>query len=389
MERYIKMICRLSCRPQRGFSLVELSVVLVVVGLLLGMAYTGVSKRVEVDLRAKSRQLIQELNQSIVGFALQHYRLPCPDQNGNGLEQCGTIAGEFPWKTVGLTFKPVGATDIPLRYGAYQNIAANLVQASNVFSPILPTQNASSPPVAVITPNNVNGLDFCRKIRDASVIAPNAADLNAGGRNIAYAILDAGVADADGNGSVWDGANAALGASIELPGRVVSQTYDDFVYAVPFYQLLGDMGCSALGKVHAMGVAAVAAKDTYDLWNLMVAARTLDRTTAESGLASAITGESFATFDVAMSAASVALSLGCAADSLGACAVAIPVAAAGAVGAAAALVVATAAVVQAGTGLTNATAALAATIAQKNAAAVYANNTIAKALALDLQGIAR
>lgn len=383
------MICRISCKPQRGFSLVELSVVLVVVGLLLSMAYTVVSKRVGIDLRAKSQQLIQDLNQSLVGFALQHYRLPCPDKNGDGLEQCGTITGEFPWKTVGLTFKPVGATNIPLRYGAYQNVAANLVQASNVFSPILPTQNASSPPVAVIIPNNVNGLDFCRKIRDASVVTPNAANLNAGGRNIAYALLDAGVVDADGNGSVWDGANAVLSASIELPGRAVSQAYDDFVYAVPFYQLLGDMGCSALGKVHGMGVAAVAAKDTYELWNFMVAARTFDKTTATSGLASAITGASFATFDVAMGSASVALSLGCAADSLGACAVAIPVAAAGLVAAGAALVAASVSVVQAGIGLTNASNALAATIAQKNAAAVYANNTISKALALDLKGIAR
>lgn len=156
MERYIKMICHISCKPQRGFSLVELSVVLVVVGLLLSMAYIVVSKRVGIDLRAKSQQLIQDLNQSLVGFALQHYRLPCPDKNGNGVEQCGTITGEFPWKTVGLTFKPVGATNIPLRYGAYQNVAANLVQASNVFSPILPAQNASSPPVAVTSAVLVN-----------------------------------------------------------------------------------------------------------------------------------------------------------------------------------------------------------------------------------------
>jgi len=379
----------ISAMKQKGFSLVELSVVLSIVGIVLSMGYMIFPKQIEMDMRQKSQIQVQKLEYELVGFALQNHRLPCPDKNGDGLEQCaGAVIGEFPWRTVGLTSKPIGSSKVALRYGVYKNAAANLTLASNIYSPLLPLTNIAGVTVSAL--NNINGFDFCRNIRNASVTTFSAADLNVAGQPIAYALLDAGSRDADGDGSLWDGVNANMvGATVDSPNRIVDQSYDDAVFVMPLYQLLGDMGCGALGQLHAAGVASVAAKDTYDLWNLMVAARTTDKGNAASGVSSAQTGVSFATFDVAMGAASLALSIASAADSFGIGAVSIPVAAGGLASAIVALVQANTALVQANASLSAANVAMLATIAKKTAAATYANNTIAAVVAMDLAGIAR
>lgn len=376
---------------QRGFSLVELSIVLTIVAVLLGMAYSVLPQRVGADMRQQTQERIKLAETALQGFAVEHYRLPCPDLNGNGLEQCvGTGVGGLPWKSMGLTSQLVGGSKSPLRYGVYTNPAANLTVASNTFIPSLPVTNASG--VVVAAPVNINGFDFCRNVRNAAVQASvfNAAFLNtAGNRNLAYVLADAGNSDANGDGSLWDGLNTVLGIAFDDANRMTDRNYDDVVNGASFYRLMTDMGCEDLGRVHALATSSIASVDTYSLWSLMVEARVNEVGNAQFGVAMAITGVAMATFDVALAGASLAMAIVDAADTFGVAAFTIAVASVALAAAIAALVSAAIGLANANASLASANAAVSITTAAALAAKIQGDVSVVDAIAADAGGIRR
>lgn len=99
---------------QLGFTLVEMAIVLVIVGLLISGLLIPLG--VQRDLRdyGETRAELAELKEAVIGFAMSNSAadgrpyLPCPDTNGNGNENrevaggCTNAAGELPWATLGL-----------------------------------------------------------------------------------------------------------------------------------------------------------------------------------------------------------------------------------------------------------------------------------------------
>lgn len=93
-----------------GFSLVELAVVLVIVGLLAsGLMFSLGTQRESATTQEVQRQL-ENIREAVIGFALANGRLPCPalstlantDSNA-GRENCTLQHGVVPWATLGLT----------------------------------------------------------------------------------------------------------------------------------------------------------------------------------------------------------------------------------------------------------------------------------------------
>jgi prepilin-type N-terminal cleavage/methylation domain-containing protein len=71
----------------RGFTLIELAVVLFLVALLLGALLGPVTLRLEAEQRARAEAYLAEVKQALIGFALRTGRLPCTDTSGtDGLE---------------------------------------------------------------------------------------------------------------------------------------------------------------------------------------------------------------------------------------------------------------------------------------------------------------
>ncbi len=95
----------------RGFTLVEMAVVLLIIGLLLGGLLLPLSNRVEQERRDVTQSAMQIAEEALIGFALSTGRLPCPDINNDGLEDivaaCQQVntavnADKLPWATLNI-----------------------------------------------------------------------------------------------------------------------------------------------------------------------------------------------------------------------------------------------------------------------------------------------
>lgn len=94
---------------QTGFSFIELAVALFIMTMLLGSILVPLATQVEQRQNAETLRILEEARDALLGHAIANSRLPCPDTDGDGLENTGgtctggSIAhGVLPWQTLGL-----------------------------------------------------------------------------------------------------------------------------------------------------------------------------------------------------------------------------------------------------------------------------------------------
>jgi prepilin-type N-terminal cleavage/methylation domain-containing protein len=122
---------------EAAFTLVELAVVLMIVGLLLSSLTYTLSAHIEQRARENTTRTLEQAREALIGFAITNGRLPCPASSAsNGLEtpagggDCANYNDGF-LPAVTLGFHPTDASGYAvdgwgnrLRYAVARNIAS-------------------------------------------------------------------------------------------------------------------------------------------------------------------------------------------------------------------------------------------------------------------------
>jgi prepilin-type N-terminal cleavage/methylation domain-containing protein len=95
-------------KTSSGFSLVELSIVLVIVGLVLAGMLVPLSAQIDQKNYNETQRAMLEMRDGLIGYASSNGYLPCPDTTGDGDEDrdgsggCVATEGNIPWANLGM-----------------------------------------------------------------------------------------------------------------------------------------------------------------------------------------------------------------------------------------------------------------------------------------------
>lgn len=158
---------------QGGFTLIEIAVVMVVIGLLAGGGVSVMRMLTERKARTETLTYLKDTQTGLLGFAERTGRLPWADSDGDGLENNGVTTGALPYRT--LQAAPTDAYKRPLRYALNANLGTNRAIS-------------------------------CSALRSGLTTAPQVVDADGSGAAfpIAAILISAGPMDADSDGNVFD-----------------------------------------------------------------------------------------------------------------------------------------------------------------------------------------
>ncbi len=231
------------CNQQQGFTLLELAVVLMIIGILLGGFITTLSSRIEQSQREQTKKQLEEIKSGLLGYASANGRLPCPTTTtGAGREQpvgggvCVLQNGFIPGRTLGLdgSYNRDGllldSWGNPIRYSVTASNGSAFTAPytpGNAGPPAMPATGIKAVGMSALTPN----LTICNG-DSASNIACSAG-LTTLTANVPFVVLSLGK---DGsNFTTTVGANRVfVSRSYGSAGAGNGQFDDIIVWVSPF-----------------------------------------------------------------------------------------------------------------------------------------------------------
>lgn len=200
----------------QGFTLVELSIVLVIVALLLGGLIPTITSQIEQSHRNETKKQLDEIQQALIGFAIINGRLPCPADRtiATGAANAGkeaitgttctnvtgaTAWGVLPWATLG-----VRETDAWGRRFTYQVTAAFADSTDGTGTGTCPTTVGIS--FQICSNGNLN-IGLTNTVTDTSIASNVPAIVVSHGLNGLGAYTPAGQALLGATGDELDNAD--------------------------------------------------------------------------------------------------------------------------------------------------------------------------------------
>lgn len=249
---------RQRCRHSNGFSLVEMAIVLVVLGLISWTVSSAYDNTGPARDRAIALQTGEALREALRAFALQNARLPCPDTVGSGDENLtpagacaeAAAAGWLPYHALGLDMPKAS---LRASYAVHRNASASTGDADLAVR----TERTGDAPGAA---GYRNVRDLLAGLRNATnepansamasitgdAAASGAIDCSANDRSEPAFFLIFPLSDRDADGKRLDSVHAGSTLSSLLcayaPGTPLTLDHDDVVIAESNVSLAGWLG---------------------------------------------------------------------------------------------------------------------------------------------------
>jgi len=194
-----------------GFTLVEMAIVLMIVGLLLKTLLTPLTAQRELRSIDSTQQSLKQIAEALNGFIILNNRLPCPSTqadptNANyGLEDasCNTnyaSEGYLPWKTLGVTETDawgIRRTSVGSSWDGYwrYRIDRNFINSANFNSNILSTGAPWGLDSLRIQDSAGNDITSSTE-RPIAIVYSTGSDLKPNGQNVTFEAT-AGIYESD------------------------------------------------------------------------------------------------------------------------------------------------------------------------------------------------
>ena len=220
---------------KKGFTLIELAVVLVIVGIVISIVATVLPSLIQSAKIKKTRAILEKVDNALQGYLTANGRLPFADSDGDGVGDSNTYFGAIPYQDLGLS----GGEDAwnnRLNYGVYLDLTTSTPQN---YCTVL--QNAATAPF------------------DSSKLHINRSGTTT---NMAYLVVSGGRKDLDGANGFFDGRNGDGDAEFDDPARIADLTYDDLMAAKSFTELIGSLCGGGGGGGSGGGGSGVENTDT-------------------------------------------------------------------------------------------------------------------------------
>ena len=202
-----------------GFTLIEMAVVLVIVGIIISIVATVLPSLIKSSKVKKARAILEQVDYAIQGYVAANGRLPFADKGTSGKEdsQTPTYFGNLPYVTLGLSSGD-DAWGNRLKYGVNKDLTAT-------------------------NPGNM-GTTLKTACSDDPV-NPEKLHVNIDGAltHMAYVVVSGGLKDEDGANGIFDGLNRVDDAIYDNPNRIIeSGVYDDLMVSEACTVLAGSQG---------------------------------------------------------------------------------------------------------------------------------------------------
>jgi prepilin-type N-terminal cleavage/methylation domain-containing protein len=143
-----------------GFTLAELAIAMVIVGLLLASAFIPLSAQIELRAISDTQRTMDGIRESLIGYAQANGRLPCPATGSiatgaanAGVElltgnACTSALGVVPWATLGVPETDSWGRRFTYRVSpAYADLYAALTWETKIDTvPVSPGSQSANPP---------------------------------------------------------------------------------------------------------------------------------------------------------------------------------------------------------------------------------------------------
>ncbi|MFN4120359.1 hypothetical protein [Acidovorax sp.] len=231
-----------------------------VVAGLAAMGYMQWRERSAINSARQERQALTQADRAIITYASVAARLPCPDVDRDGLEDCGVgdQKGWLPSVTLSLAGADPGVGVGQLRYLVQRGGGENdLTLLTDSWRPLEYDDTGrtfaamrDTPPAGTYQAGITTLADLCQRIDTgrSTAHAPGMAEVRAATvRTVAYALVHPGNDDADGNNSPFDGVNASADPAVEDPARrPLLSAYNDIVLEKSYLSLFIGFHCQPL-----------------------------------------------------------------------------------------------------------------------------------------------
>ncbi|MBF0178232.1 MAG: DUF1566 domain-containing protein [Magnetococcales bacterium] len=227
---------------ESGSMLLWVSFGMIALGSIIAATVPRATGLVNVDKATANEKVLVEMRNAIEGFAVANHRLPCPDRNSDGAEDCPLTnlttdpRGNVPYRSIGLA-SGNDVYGIPVRYAVYAETTTE--SSSFAVGSINLTSGGSVSANGFLTKSNFGAALLNARTSSASYL--RTVDINGNNPvNVPFILVSGGQSRSDiaGTDGKFDGHNVNSYLVFDRENRsAVAGSYDDIVVTSGFNRL--------------------------------------------------------------------------------------------------------------------------------------------------------